>query len=46
MIGLHIPGFVKIDLFIQKLIWGGGVTDPENGDLINLFYFFKILKVF
>jgi hypothetical protein len=29
MISLHIPGFVKIDLFVQKLIWGGGGHRPR-----------------
>jgi hypothetical protein len=40
---IYVPSFIKIGSGIQKLIWGTH-THRQQGDLINLVYFFKIRK--
>jgi hypothetical protein len=44
---IYVPNFINIGSDIQKLMGGGGDTQSytQHGDLISLFYFFKIRKV-
>jgi hypothetical protein len=44
---IYVPSFIKIGSGIQNLIGGytHTYTHRQQGDLISLLYFFKIMKV-